>query len=493
MNLDELKKLNEYHSEVDPNDIWQAIEPEVDALNERRKKRRFFFFFLLTGLLIMSGGAFYFFNGTSTSDQHVISKQYQEEAADGNEEKPAPSTDSSQSTDSKETGVQESAASSSNHTRKKTYSKNDRSFDHTPAPAVLTPEMAKLPVTKKPIAVNNSPASTELTNDINNQPIDTNADNHELLKLVENAENKTITSSDLKQQLLYQVMQLPTLLFKTQGKSNIDKFRLPEDFSPLTIPSQTPETPERAGNPNDKLTFGLGLNAGLGYVKRNIDVKSTTPMATQLLNLRQATEKTLEAQQFGLQLFVRHKSGLTLSSGFNQVLITERFDFKNTTQNIQMVPGITHRITDINGIVHEIEGEIPLTQTTAVTKKIYNKFRIQEIPVLVGFNRTKGKWDFGIKAGILANLSVKTSGQILEDALSIINIEERQDQIFKSNIGIGYMAGISIHRQLRPNLQVGFSSYYKNYAADFTVPGYSLSEKYQIFGGSIGLKYSINK
>jgi hypothetical protein len=116
-----------------------------------------------------------------------------------------------------------------------------------------------------------------------------------------------------------------------------------------------------------------------------------------------------------------------------------------------------------------------------------------DIPLLIGYQQILGKWRIGGQVGVFANLSLKTRGQILQNDSTSLDIGANQASIFKSKVGLSYQLGLSLSRNILPNLELNFSPTLRYLPNDFTVREYGVSQKYFLINARLGLRYTFGK
>jgi len=153
------------------------------------------------------------------------------------------------------------------------------------------------------------------------------------------------------------------------------------------------------------------------------------------------------------------------------------------------IEGIVKRVVQLNGDTVDIIGMLPRTTTYDYEKEIYNRYKMIDVPFIVGFEGGMEKWSLGIQAGIFVNLALKTSGQVRNSTTEDLNIGTNQSDIFKSKVGLSYYGGIYIRRALSPNLDITIAPHGRFFAQDFNVDSYELKQRYSLIGVQAGLSY----
>ncbi len=236
-----------------------------------------------------------------------------------------------------------------------------------------------------------------------------------------------------------------------------------------------------------RIQFYLGIQGGLSFINRTLVAKDQE--ADQLLSIREEYEKTLEARHFALLLHLEHTKGWRLSSGLQITSIAERY--QNQSQQITNDSILGTKILRVNleGDTIPIQGMLPQIITTSYNKKIFNTYRLFDIPLIIGYQRSFDQWQVGLEAGIFANLALKTRGIIPDKNLEDIDIKTQQNSTFKNTVGLSYHLGMTISRRLADRIEIRCSPSARFFPKDFAHKDYQLSQKYWLIGGNIGLHY----
>ncbi len=237
--------------------------------------------------------------------------------------------------------------------------------------------------------------------------------------------------------------------------------------------------------PSSRWGLFVELNTTLAKPYRNI----STTLNNQLFTvLREDTEQLDLAQS--LQLFLglqHHPSQFYVKTGINYSQINERFYIKELSQD---------RIWDENAtssIIYNINGESTtlnegnwINQSTTRTVRHYNQFRLLDISVLLGrsFNITK-RWSWNAELGMAHNILFQKEGRRYNSELEIAYFE---DLPYRQKIAWSLLSGLGLHYQLSDNIHVKAGVQYQNYLNSFLEMDASTSDKYQLFGGQLGIQ-----
>ncbi|NUO00326.1 MAG: hypothetical protein HUU01_06880 [Saprospiraceae bacterium] len=203
------------------------------------------------------------------------------------------------------------------------------------------------------------------------------------------------------------------------------------------------------------------------------------------LEARERTEKTRHTFGAGVRLSAVSDFGLAARAGIHYTRITEAFDYLNENEI---------RITITN--VYGNNGEIIRTDTTYVsgTRRIVtpNQYQMLEIPLAVGYDLRKPKFDLLLSVGVRINLLFQPKGAFLSPQdLTPVNFSyNRADAYpaFKKRLETGWFLSAGLAYKWRPDFHLLVEPHVSYYLNSFTSPEYPISQKYWLLGCSIGIR-----
>ena len=450
--------LQQYISKVDTNALWANIESEVDDLNKNKQKKNRFFIWLLSFGIILLGGVFYltktFLSPTPTViKSEVLSTQIT-------------TTPNIILEKEKNSSIVENVKFSTIiETEASTVSKKDI-FDNQKNKNIFSnnKSITNQPVEYFPVSKNNKTDN----NSIQKSPI------------IDSQKEKTSFSKN--------IITLPILASSQSFIKNepVLPFELlDEDWS--FAAADLKRTPYYSSK--KPLQFSFEIQGGVSNTNRNF--QKNQPETIDYINLRKETEKALETIHFGVLLNLAHHSGLELSTGISATNITEKFEFQGSTIEMDTIEeGLFGYIINPNGDTIPVFDEIINSNEIFYNKRTYNKYRMIGVPILFSYHWKDDAWSFGIESGIIANISLKTSGNILNNEGQIIDIQEEQEKVFRSKIGLSYSFGLSGRYYITDHLQVTANPFLRYFPKSFTLSNYPVNQNYYIVGGNVGLRYT---
>ncbi len=456
-----------HKSEVDVDALWSAIESDVDVLN-RKKKRRGLIWFWLAGIVLVGSAGGYFYQKTIVN-RHSQSPQTVAVVAQEME----PITHHDAMVESENNSVikigEPKPATASLGQEKLEDKKLENKLKPGGKLGASTGKNAKTFEKANGFSKNNKQAVLAQNPKII-------ASNKEDIAPI----STSIFPGNLKLNKQGELVQLATIL-PTLPLSffEIEKSRpvLKEMGFPLT--EKTPILRQR------DFSFAVNLQGSLSFVQRNLALKDS--LGLDLLPLRNRTERELEAYQFGLGFTLQHRSGFNLSTGLNYTQINEQFRFSEAVTTLDSVFDIKYLVINLNDDTTAIYGNVLHEVKTTFQKEYYNKYRMFDVPILVGYRHEGHDFSVGVQAGVFFNLNLSTQGQILKSADETTSIDTAG--IFKSNISMSYYLGLYAGYHINENLEVYVSPFVRHFPKDFTEKRYALRQQYNLYGVNIGLRY----
>jgi len=211
-----------------------------------------------------------------------------------------------------------------------------------------------------------------------------------------------------------------------------------------------------------------------------------------LLNLRNTFEQSLEALHANLLVNAHFPSGFYVSSGVAFTQISEVYNNNSTQSEIIIDPmGIQKRIINLTGDTVDVIGPVETTVTTTFTKKYYNTYRLIDIPVFVGYQYDFGDWKTDFSLGVFANILLATDGRIPNTPTTDLDLSTNGDDIYRSRVDYSLQFGIGVSRSLTDKLSLRVNPMFRYYSKNFIKEDVGLSQRYLLFGGTIGLRMDL--
>lgn len=176
-------------------------------------------------------------------------------------------------------------------------------------------------------------------------------------------------------------------------------------------------------------------------------------------------------------------NGMSIRTGINYSQITEKFTF---------VQGNLVQITYIINANGDTTGSYITTGTRY--KTTYNKYRSIDVPVLIGYELGNGKFHANFNAGLIINAYSWQKGEVLDTSYNPVSIttgKTNSPYQFKTNIGVGFMAGMSVYYKLNDKLHLLAEPYFRYNLTPMTKEKFTLKQKYNTAGLRLGVRLDL--
>jgi len=464
-----------HHTEVNIDEIWAAIEPQIDIINaEKKRKKRFMIFFLFGAVLLASSGLYMWQNTVTESGVNGTNQEELQSTETIAKEEPKASLNEL---------IQTQQNTDSQHFTKNIKETNNE-VNQSQTSSSFVPKSVNSSNTNTVRKV--KPAANSSLNGIKNIFSNSNISNQQInIEKDNNSISKVASNESMKPQLKTPIT--PPKLISLSPKIPTLKSLIPNSIPEIGEPNISEEGDDKL--PGGKLNFAIAGNTGISFINRGLGSNIAGESSPEVLKLRRESETLLEAMHYGLRGKLTHKSGFSFSTGAQYTVLSERYDNNSLIVENDSIEGIVKRVIQFNGDTIDMFGMLPRTTTYNYEKQIYNRYKMIDIPFIVGYEGGMDKWSLGIQAGVFVNLALKTSGQIRNSVNDDINIGENQSDVFKDKVGLSYYGGIYIRRELSPYLDITIAPHGRFFAQDFNVDSYDLKQKYGLIGIQAGLSY----
>ncbi|MFK8104182.1 MAG: hypothetical protein AB8G15_16765 [Saprospiraceae bacterium] len=241
-------------------------------------------------------------------------------------------------------------------------------------------------------------------------------------------------------------------------------------------------------NARNAFEYSVGLNLIYGSSLKTLATKSDETQG--LLDLRRNSETRLEVLAARLDFKMEHHSGLYGKIGLEYEQINERFDFDFIETRTYLDDNqLLEIIYDVNGVPMEVYGTGEVTEILEYKKKVYNSYRMIDIPLLVGYTFKGGDFSLFLESGVAMNINFAPEGELFNASGEPVKLAEEKENIFKTNVGISVLAGIGLSYQLSEQFSLSFSPRIKVRPNSITTDAYPLTQKYTNTAIQLGMRY----
>jgi hypothetical protein len=236
--------------------------------------------------------------------------------------------------------------------------------------------------------------------------------------------------------------------------------------------------------------LSVDLYTGINYAAKDLKAQGSEPISNEYIRSRESSENYLEAFEAGININLIHRSGIMASTGINYSQIDEEFNYFSVHTETIFDSVLVRIIIDSTGHADSIREWRPTSVQTAREILAYNYFRSVDIPLAVGYQFHRGKWTIEAQGGVLFNLLFKKKGQILNESLSEVLIDDNTS-LFKDRLGMSAFASVKAIYPITDRIGLYAEPFGRFNLKSITVPEYTLSQKYNQFGLRLGARLTI--
>ncbi|MFT4666277.1 MAG: hypothetical protein ACI9VN_000948 [Patescibacteria group bacterium] len=452
-----------YHASASPDHLWEAIEAELPVDD----KNRGIFWWMGGGFLclaLLSASFFYFSggeeNGTSTSivnaRTNANSNAATNLASDSNAEEVLALANTKEEEEISTTKT--SDESYSNLAIAKSTVKPKRNTETNTNVTTLS-SRAKTTANKKTVIFSDAQATDKNVEASNRQTGETKVSTKATFDIAA-IKATSLTALDLSSK---------EILFLNAEEKELDWPSLLQD-------------PKCA-------TFGKWLKLhfyGDAYVSPDIafrELESKEEAFDRYAADRRSTESQLLSFSTGLRFSVVSNYGLSARTGIVYSQINEKFEYQQErTEKV-------FETVEINGVIISSDTTIQ-SGTQYITT--YNRYRMLDVPLLLGYEVNFKKFSLSVNSGVYANLVSRQQGDFLspEDKPVTFSSDARNTYpAFRKRLNFSVYGSIAMYINLDEHWQFMMEPHMRYYLDPMTQSSYEVEQKYITAGLITGLRY----
>ena len=475
------KDINNHQSDFDINEIWTAIEPQVDEINARRKKRKsVFLYWLFSGVGLLVGvisASLFFLNHNSQVQENFNTNQPNE-------------------------FIQTIAPIQACKENTEIVIQNDNSE------RIAKEEITSSIVSKRLTHPHESKNNSLILN------TDIKEETPELILPTETILPPYISLTEEVPTVKFKakVTQVVPHSFDTRRQTKVDpskrKLSVKTNLGNLEklpiadIEIENPETElpklnfsiknNKSPYPLKGPKYSLEIQAGISGVDRSLTSTVDDGSLDTLLLLRNNLEETLEAVHLNLLLNAHFPSGFFVTSGLSYTKISELYFNNGTiTETSTNQSGLQRQVIFSDSDTVNINGPVVSTISTVFSTVNYNTFQFIDIPVFVGYQHDFGEWKTDVSLGVFTNILLTSKGRIPNSSTSLVNLETNGSEIYRNRIGVSFQFGFGVSKLLTNNVSIRINPSVRYYSKNLINENVGLSQKYLLAGGTIGLRMDL--
>ena len=242
---------------------------------------------------------------------------------------------------------------------------------------------------------------------------------------------------------------------------------------------------------NKKGKFFFELIPELGYFRPIKKLEQTGNEPDNIFALRSNNETTLEGLNAGLYLRMgKEKLPFFFQVGASVSRMTEKMPLDYSYIKRDTTRGIISITQSQSGdTLTVIFGDIVQETKISGKKTNHHHFTLIDFPVSAGYEKRFGQWAAGIEGGVVLNMSLKASGQILASDTSFTAIDA-PIQAYRSRLGMSYFGGLYVSRDFYEAGRFFVSLRGRYIPGTFSGDQNKIRQSYHFLGLNLGYIYS---
>lgn len=231
------------------------------------------------------------------------------------------------------------------------------------------------------------------------------------------------------------------------------------------------------------------------YTSSDIPFRSLSNVSAsqQYLLKKDSAESMQVSYSTGLRLVKPITDNILVKAGLQYAQINQKYVYR-TENEVKTTTVVTVRT------IIRAPGDTVVVQDTSVlqtvgfrTNTVHNRFRSFDLPVTLGYQFGNDDLKIGINAGVVINLNSWYQGVILDSSLATVTLNKTGNSVYKTNIGLGLIGGISVIKRLSDDMHLFFEPYFRYNLSNMTSDQASYRQKFSVGGLSIGLRFNLNR
>ncbi len=202
-------------------------------------------------------------------------------------------------------------------------------------------------------------------------------------------------------------------------------------------------------------------------------------------NGRADTETAAFSYNTELRLSIVSPNGFAFRTGLNYTQLNDQFDYYNPNETKMT-------ITNYYGPNGEIISQDTIIEIGTREKTTRNRFRMIDVPLIMGYELKYDKVTFAFNAGMYLNLSYTQKGDFLspsdQEPVSFSSDAIDAYPAYKSQIGLGWYGSIGMYYQMNARTHVYLEPSLRMYTQSSTIEEYPLKQNYALGSLNIGLR-----
>ncbi len=200
---------------------------------------------------------------------------------------------------------------------------------------------------------------------------------------------------------------------------------------------------------------------------------------------RAATESAQLSYNTEARLSIVSPSGVAFRTGLNYTQLNDQFKYVNDDETQLTIT----EVQDDNGQIISRDTIIVVGQRRVETQ---NRFRMIDVPLVLGYELSHHKMTFAFNAGMYLNLTYQQKGDFIsptdQEPVSFSSDSRDAYPAYKSQIGLGWYGSIGMYYRMNARTHVYLEPSLRMYTQSSTIEEYPLKQNYVLGSLNVGLR-----
>ncbi|WP_020537652.1 hypothetical protein [Lewinella cohaerens] len=222
-------------------------------------------------------------------------------------------------------------------------------------------------------------------------------------------------------------------------------------------------------------------------VQRQLENKDS--LGVSWVSKRVNSEEVLEGLSADVSFGYRSPDGWQVRGGLGYTQLNTLFESTAVTQTVDTVTGVTMLIYGPGNSVDSVLGPVAYYETQTRERKTYNSIRQWELPLLGGYNFELGRLTLLAEAGVRLRLQRSWEGTVLNQSLENEFQDLSTTDWYRTGLGVSLQGGLQLAYPITSQLDILAGGSVRYNLQDFSAEESPFTERYQLLGGQLGLRY----
>lgn len=219
-------------------------------------------------------------------------------------------------------------------------------------------------------------------------------------------------------------------------------------------------------------------------------IKISGKISDLFIHLNDSTHKINGGLTFGVKIGRSLGKHFWISSGLQFRQITEKFDYTYYDDSKSSIVSIQRSYKNDAGQTQYATENTSYLQAGYVQKSSLNTYNSIEVPLTLSYERSLGKFFFGVRSGAIATLSTQYQGQTIDTSLQVVPLGAKEaNGFYKGKPALGMFGSLTLGFQISSSVVISVEPYGRYSLSNNNISTAGYEQKFSAAGVNIGARY----